>query len=360
MSGAEKSLLTTLYQLKRNNYRVILVLPNAARLEMFNDFNCIYLPLINFRKSINPGYLIKVFFNLFRITNSLRKLIIKENIELVYSNSIKAHLYGVALKIVTNCRIIFHVRDKMGNKLLTKISCYYADQVFCVSKFIYDQISVPATKKKLIYAGIVPPLAVEMIDMVQTKDNRFVFREEVKYIAQVSQITQWKNHIDFIKAARLIACKYQNVHFILVGESYSPQDIIYRNQLEKIIKDFDLNNKVSWLGFQENIYNIYSKISILVHPVISEPFGRVMVEAMTMNIPVIAYNSGGAKEIVLNNATGYLIEPNNVVKLADKIGFLLQNEGVRMNLGKAGALYAKEKFNIPQHTISIKEGIGIL
>lgn len=98
-----------------------------------------------------------------------------------------------------------------------------------------------------------------------------------------------------------------------------------------------------------------SQIDILIHPAINEPFGRVLIEAMSIGKPVIAYNCGGPKEIIVNNETGYLVEPYNYGEIAKKTILLLENEELRLQFGKAGRKRVIEKFNIEGYVSEMED-----
>ena len=115
--------------------------------------------------------------------------------------------------------------------------------------------------------------------------------------------------------------------------------------LFRSIKDFNLKTKVIIIPFQENIFKIWQSIDIAVVPSIEpEPFGLVAVEAMLAKKPVIASNHGGLTEIIVNNETGFLIEPNNEILLADALKILIENPEIRAKFGEFGYKRAIKEF----------------
>ncbi len=109
---------------------------------------------------------------------------------------------------------------------------------------------------------------------------------------------------------------------------------------------FGLNNHVTFLGHRTDICETYAQIDVLVHPAIDEPFGRVMIEAMAMEKPVVAYNCGGPKEIILNGETGFLIKPHDYSEMAQKTILLLNDRSMRRKFGKKGRVRVCEYFNL--------------
>jgi len=95
---------------------------------------------------------------------------------------------------------------------------------------------------------------------------------------------------------------------------------------------------------KEKIRDYYRRSKIVVCLAINEPFGSVPLEAMSCGIPVIAVNSGGYPETVINNKTGYIIKRDSN-ELADKITDLLRDKNKLMSMGKAGREVAMNKWS---------------
>ena len=91
-----------------------------------------------------------------------------------------------------------------------------------------------------------------------------------------------------------------------------------------------------------------------MHTAIDEPFGRVFVEAMAMEKPVVAYACGGPKEIIVNNQTGYLVKPYYFKAIGEKVILLLKNEKLHITLGTEGRKRVIEKFNINDNICKIE------
>jgi len=82
-----------------------------------------------------------------------------------------------------------------------------------------------------------------------------------------------------------------------------------------------------------------------------EAFGRVLIEAMALSIPVVATRCGGPAEIVEDNVTGYLVDSDEPQELAKAVSILLKDEQKRKEMGRKGRSRAEEIFN-PENTVS--------
>jgi glycosyltransferase involved in cell wall biosynthesis len=109
-----------------------------------------------------------------------------------------------------------------------------------------------------------------------------------------------------------------------------------------------MEGRILFLGEKsaEDLRDCYGMSSVVVLPSRSEGLPRVLLEAQAMEKPVVAYNNGGMSAAVLPNESGFLIETGDVKALADKIGFLLQNEAERLRMGRCGREFVSRKFDV--------------
>lgn len=112
-------------------------------------------------------------------------------------------------------------------------------------------------------------------------------------------------------------------------------------------QEYDLSSSLTFTGFQPDASRFLSAADLVVSSSIRpEPFSLVCLEAMALGKPVIASAEGGTAEIVQHKATGLLVSPNDPEKLADAMMELLQNESLRLQMGRAGCLRAQQEFSI--------------
>jgi glycosyltransferase involved in cell wall biosynthesis len=97
---------------------------------------------------------------------------------------------------------------------------------------------------------------------------------------------------------------------------------------------------------QTRLIKGYQKASIFVLPSLFEPFGIVLLEAMSCETPVVATNAGGIPEIIKNGENGIVVPTNNPLKLAEAIDYLLENKDVRIKFGKVGRKWVTENFSV--------------
>lgn len=154
----------------------------------------------------------------------------------------------------------------------------------------------------------------------------------------------------FIEALPKILEKFPETIAILVGPDYffGSDSKAYTNVLRDLAISLAVEKKVIFLSFidDETLRTYYSAADVVVCPSIwQEPLGKVVLEALAFEKPVVASRVGGIPEIITDNKNGLLISPNNPSTLADHVVYLLDNETFSSELGRQGRLIVEEKYS---------------
>jgi glycosyltransferase involved in cell wall biosynthesis len=193
--------------------------------------------------------------------------------------------------------------------------------------------------------------SVNLSDAVDTEffapqSTRSVQVSESPIVFLPGRIDLGKGHRDLIEAARIVAGR--KLDFVLYFAGAVDSQAV-RQELGKSVAAGGLEGRVFFLGEKsaEEIRNLYSRSRVVVLPSHSEGLGRVLIEAQAMKKPVIAYDAGGMSEAFLPDKSGFLVKTGDVEALADKIGFLLQNEAEGLRLGERGREFVEQQFSVP-------------
>lgn len=137
-----------------------------------------------------------------------------------------------------------------------------------------------------------------------------------------------------------------SINLVIVGphsnDEYSKEILL---QIEKEKRKG--KHKITYLGSAspDDLVKWLQKASIFVCPSLSESFGIVNIEAMSCGTPVIASDIEGIRDIIENSKDGILAPPNNPIKLAEAIQYLLENEDIRIKFGKKGRIKIEREFS---------------
>lgn len=151
-------------------------------------------------------------------------------------------------------------------------------------------------------------------------------------IGMISRITPLKGHIDFLRAASIVVRKIPRLKVLIVGEA-PPSKKRYREELELLVRRLGISNIVSFIGPREDIADILSQFDVLVLPTRTpEAFGRVIIEAQAVGVPVVASRIGGIVDIIRDGENGLLVFPEDPRSIADAVLKLLKDKTLASSL----------------------------
>lgn len=168
---------------------------------------------------------------------------------------------------------------------------------------------------------------------------------DVPIVLLPARITPGKGQKDLFLAYAILKEKGVRIKIILIGRDDSSN---YIQNLKQLSKQIDIEKDVSFIGElpPSQVRDWYAAASILVFPTYSEGLGRVLLEAQSMNLPIISYNSGGTSEAILHGETGILVKRGNVRALAESLRILLTNNSALNRLKAFGRIHVEKNFNL--------------
>ena len=150
-------------------------------------------------------------------------------------------------------------------------------------------------------------------------------------VAVVANLRPEKGHLLFLEAAQLLAKQNPYVRFQIVGDG--PM----RKTIETRIRELGLTERVSLLGHVYNVPELLRSVDILVLPSLhNEGFPNAVMEAMAAALPVVATDTGGVRELVIDGLTGYVVPPGDAAALAERISWYCKDADLRRKMGEAG------------------------
>jgi len=160
-------------------------------------------------------------------------------------------------------------------------------------------------------------------------------------ISMIARLVKYKGVKEYLEAASLLKNKYPKISFLLVG----PQDeTLAAFSLKEVSK---YSKIVKYLGPRNDIQEILFLSDIVVLPsYYREGIPRVLLEAASMEKPIVTTNLPGCKEIVEDGKNGFLIPPKNVNALAEAIEKFILNKGLRKEMGILSRRKAIKEFSL--------------
>lgn len=187
----------------------------------------------------------------------------------------------------------------------------------------------PQERITVVPNGIVPPSARELLPRSEVRAELRI-QSHQPLIVCVARLVPEKDIDTLIDAMKLVVAQRPEARCVVAGEG----DL--RPSLEEHIRQAGVENSVQLLGFRTDTLSLIHAGDLFVLPSKAEPFGLVLLEAMSLGRPVVATAAGGPLEIVVDSGTGLLVAPENPAPMAEAIIRLIDDPALRDSLGQAG------------------------
>ena len=357
--GAETGCFDIAHYLPENNCKSFIV-TSGGELLKFVDKKKVKV----FRLPVNSKNPLLILINAIILIG----IILINNISIVHARS-RAPAWSCLLatkltgrKFVTTFHGTYNFKNnfkKLYNSIMVR-----SDLIIAGSNFIFSHIKENYSnylnqKKKLlvIFRGI----NVDYFDpttKLETDEKKLLKQWEIekdkKIILLPGRLTSWKGQEVFIEAINLVNIElgYEAFYAVILGSDQGRD--LYKKKLVRLSEQYRLNKQLRFIDHCKDMALAY-KVSDIIVSASTEPeaFGRVAVEAQSMEKPIIASNIGGSKETVIDEKTGYLFEAGNAKSLSQKIlKTLTINEAHLISIGIEGRKNVVQKFNVEKMCFS--------
>lgn len=239
----------------------------------------------------------------------------------VHSTGIKNHILCCWLTRLTDLHFYLHLRDYIHPLL----ALFF--KVFSRTKKIHWMAASQAITKNLDWHIPIFYDGLKTSQFYKHSSSRLkdllLLPQGAKLVAHAGALTPWKGQMAFIEAAGELLKHRNDVHFAVIGSMIytTNSDSDYADKLKEKVLELHISDHIHFLPFMENSREIYDGIDLLVHSSLTpEPFGRVILEALYCEKPVVAARAGGALEILrLDQAKDVLHTPGDVTSLVRAI-----------------------------------------
>jgi glycosyltransferase involved in cell wall biosynthesis len=178
--------------------------------------------------------------------------------------------------------------------------------------------------------------------------------ENKKIILLPGRLTSWKGQELFLEAINMVNIQlgYEAFYAVILGSEQGRD--LYKKKLIRLSEQYRMTKQVKFIDHCKDMALAYKVSDIIVSSSIEpEAFGRVAVEAQSMQKVIIASDIGGSNETVINEKTGYLFESGNAKSLSDKILKVLNlDETTIKTIGIEGRKNIVSKFNVEKMCFS--------
>jgi glycosyltransferase involved in cell wall biosynthesis len=357
--GAETGCYDIAHYLTENNCKSFIV-TSGGELLKFVDRKKVKI----FRLPVQSKNPLLILINAFILIG----IILVYNISLVHARS-RAPAWSCLLatkitgrKFVTTFHGTYNFKNnikKIYNSVMTRSHLIIAGSNFIFSHIKQNYSKYLNDKKKLmvIFRGI----NIDYFDpttKIETDEKKLLKKWDIekdkKIILLPGRLTSWKGQEVFIEAINLVNIElgYDAFYAVILGSDQGRE--LYKKKLIRLVEKYRLSKQIRFIDHCKDMALAY-KVSDIIVSASTEPeaFGRVAVEAQSMEKPIIASNIGGSNETIIDEKTGFLYEAGNAKSLSNKILRIFNmDETLLKSIGNEGRKNIVQKFNVEKMCFS--------
>ena len=367
LGGASKSLVTLAYELQKQGNKVVVVVPFKSG-QVYEKLRELQIPVykVFFGWWMMPSYwtfILKLAFRILYATEKIPAMKIAkiakiENIQIIHSNSSVIDIGCIAANII-NIPHVWHFREfgdadyqleyLFGRKKSCKFVVKNGGRVIFISKNLreYYRKEIPDNLCQVIYNGVSE-------EFLRPKDYKRKYHKIIFLIS--GNLHRNKGQDIALRASKILRDKgYDNFELWIAGRASAMSDSKkYEEELHEYAKEY-LQGNYKFLGFVSDMSEVRKQADIEMVCSNREAFGRVTVEAMFAGNPVLAADSGANTELVQDKKNGRIYKNKDLVDLAEKMQWFIDEPTNIAICGRNAYLYAKENFLSCLNTQNVME-----
>ena len=237
----------------------------------------------------------------------------------------------------------------LTGQTISKLILKNSDVIRPISEFLASKISQKASKPIITF----PTYTDIELFLEHNSSIKETLSYPNRFILYAGMLIYLKGVHILIRSIELVVKRYKELKLLIAGEGE------YIEELQKLVRDYRLEDNVIFLGHlkQSTLKEYMKRCAMLVLPSLSEGLGRVIAEAMACGKPVIGANVGGIPDLIKDGEHGFLVPPNDVEALAEKITYLIENPEVAREMGESGRKFILSRFSTESYTSNFSKMI---
>ena len=293
-----------------------------------------------------------------RLTGALRE----QHIDVVLTNSVKAHFIGMVAARLQRLPCVLYLHDVLHGKALTILKALArmcsSTRVAC-SRLAANSLALDRTS--VLYSPIDIDQFASLPDRSQARNALGIPDDGKPVVGLVGRIARWKGQDRFIRIAADVLARH-DAHFVIIGAPLFGCDDSYPRELTELAERLGISDALHFLPWQNDLASVYASLDIACNCSEEEPFGRTILEAMASCVPVICFADAGVCETFADGVSGYQITFGDERVYAQRISELLSDAQKREAFGshaREAAKHISTQALVPIFESSIRTAIKI-
>lgn len=261
------------------------------------------------------------------------KIARETGVSIIHCHTALAHSLGIFAQMICGAKLVVTRRVDFGLKSGAVSAWKYqrADHIVAISTKIRDIIlkaGVDADKISLIPSGVKLKDEIDGVKIAELRTDLGI-DWETKVVGTIAALVGHKDYPALLSAYQIFEKKFPDSILLCLGEGDDEE------QLEELTKEMGIEEKVTFMGYVDNIPDYLGLFSIYVQASKKEGLCSSLIEAMFNYSRIAATSAGGIPDLIEDGVTGLLSSPGDYQGLAASMIKLAEDDDLAFDLGQA-------------------------
>jgi glycosyltransferase involved in cell wall biosynthesis len=268
------------------------------------------------------------------------------------------HLRGASAARSLGLPVVWHIREILPpgrrRRWFAGRLRFDATKIVAVSEAVAGWLREEGLGERVevVYNGVDPPL--QLPDQTTAREE-FRLKDEGTVVGLFSQLVEHKGALDFVRAAHRAVAAEPTLQFLIAGYGRTA----FMERVRSEIASGPAAERIRLVAPQDEIWPLLAAVdTVALTTLWPDPLPRVVMEAMSVGLPVVAYGGGGVDEMVVDGETGLLCAAGDVAGLVEAWFRLSRDAALRRRFGDAGSRRARDRFSLARHVDCMEAVLG--
>jgi len=301
------------------------------------------------------GKTVRWWFYFLSTAARLAVIILRRRIRIVHANNhVHSNAPAVLAARLTGRPCVCHLRGTQRSRRETRWLFRYVDHFIAISAFVLDHYAqrglLRGRPTSIIYNGI-DVEATRQRSTPHSFEKGTVFR-----VGMFARMIEFKGHRHFLEVAREVLGLEPGIRFVIHGPIPGPGDAgwAYYGSLCKTIKAMGLDDHIRFDGPYSDVAKVMQETNVVLACSPHNNFGRILFEAMACGVPLVAFDSGGTREVAVSEKNCLLVPNRDTSAMAKAVVRLFRNPSLREKMAREGTKTATRLFDYRANAFQVQ------
>lgn len=370
-TGAPRRLLLLASGLQASGHRVTILSSDSPEFQDLSETHGVDTHLMRFARLRPSGKLhSRLYLSLLSLVHILRQNVSfinrpesKELDLLIVRGS--RNLIGTALlfRLTRKAPIVWDIgyepRSSGVMWFIHRLCFWMSDTIVCQYKGAAEDIGLIDSSRRNKIVAVFPAISGRVLERPRASRLSMVRPDNLITILQIGTVCDRKNQLFSISIIRQLLKRLPgySIRLSLVGGHH---DVRYLNEVKAYAEEFGLSEHVELVGWTNDVESYMVSASVLLAPSKNEGVSNTIQEALSVGLPVISSDKGGAKEFIEHGETGFICTLNDSEDWVDCLVLLAENEALYAKISEQSAALARDLFSEPKWLAGYMRAVDLL